>query len=241
MAVALADKIDTLVGFWVIDETPTGSADPFALRRAALGVIRLILNNNLRVHLFSLFISHGVQVRRQIEDPTIPLSLEIYKDVGEDFSHVLVSLNELKKSAQIHRKNREQFSVTRQVAFSAGELLIYFAERLKGQLRDDGARHDLVDAVFELGGQDDLFLIVRRVEALGKFLDTEDGRNLLAGYRRAANIIRIEEKRDGLEYIGKPDRDLYQPEEEKALAEAITAAKSDAERGVSPPRTSKPL
>ena len=94
----------------------------------------------------------------------------------------------------------------------------FFADRLKVQLREQGARHDLVDAVFALEGQDDLLLIVRRVEALGKFLDTEDGKNLLAGYKRATNIIRIEEKKDGREYIGRPIRSLYRQDEERALA-----------------------
>jgi glycyl-tRNA synthetase beta chain len=228
VVVALADKIDTLVGFWVMDETPTGSTDPFALRRAALGVIRIILNNNLRIHLFSLFISHAVQVRRQIEDSSVPLSSDVYKDIGEDFSHILIGLNELKKSARSYRKNWNQFSATQQVAFSAGELLIYFAERLKGQLREQGARHDLVDAVFELGGQDDLVLIVRRVDALAKFLDTEDGKNLLVGYRRAANILRDEEAKDGVAYSGAPDPELLDdPIEEflwRTVQSTITAA-----------------
>jgi glycyl-tRNA synthetase beta chain len=159
------------------------------------------------------------------------LSPDVYKDIGEDFSHVLIGLNELKKSAQSYRKNWHQFSATQQIAFSAGELLIFFAERLKIQLREQGARHDLVDAVFELGGQDDIFLIVRRVEALGKFLDTEDGKNLLAGYKRATNIIRIEEKRDGREYTGKPDPDLYEPGE-KELAYWINRVKIEATRAI---------
>ena len=97
---------------------------------------------------------------------------------------------------------------------------VFFADRLKVQLREQGARHDLVDAVFALEGQDDLLLIVHRVEALGKFLDTEDGKNLLAGYKRATNIIRIEEKKDKREYTGAPERDLYRQAEEKALAKA---------------------
>jgi glycyl-tRNA synthetase beta chain len=108
------------------------------------------------------------------------------------------------------------------------DLLSFFADRLKVQLREQGARHDLVDAVFALEGQDDLLLIVRRVEALGKFLDTEDGKNLLAGYKRATNIIRIEEKKDAREYVGKPDPSLYRQDEERALASAIDAAKEEA-------------
>jgi glycyl-tRNA synthetase beta chain len=111
-------------------------------------------------------------------------------------------------------------------------LLAFFADRLKVQLRDQGARHDLVDAVFALEGQDDLLLIVRRVEALGKFLDSEDGKNLLAGYKRATNIIRIEEKKDSREYTGSPNPTLYHQAEEKALAHAIGVAKAEAERSV---------
>src|SRR5262249_13918565 len=112
------------------------------------------------------------------------------------------------------------------------ELLDFFEDRLKVQLREQGARHDLVDAVFALGGQDDLVLIVRRVEALGKFLDTDDGRNLLAGYKRATNIIRIEEKRDSRTYAGAPNPELYRQAEERALASAIEAAKQDAAAAV---------
>jgi glycyl-tRNA synthetase beta chain len=114
----------------------------------------------------------------------------------------------------------------------AADLLSFFAERLKVQLREQGARHDLVDAVFALEGQDDLLLIVRRVEALGSFLDSEDGKNLLAGYKRATSIIRIEEKRDGREYVGRPDPLLYRQDEERALARAIDNAKAEARAAV---------
>jgi glycyl-tRNA synthetase beta chain len=108
------------------------------------------------------------------------------------------------------------------------DLLGFFADRLKVQLREQGARHDLVDAVFALEGQDDLLLIVRRVEALGQFLDSEDGKNLLAGYKRATNIIRIEEKKDAREYVGRPDPSLYRQDEEWALSRAIDTAKAEA-------------
>jgi glycyl-tRNA synthetase beta chain len=167
IAVALADKIDTLSGFWKIDEKPTGSKDPYALRRAALGIIRIVLDNSLRLRLAKV---SGV----------------------------------------------------------TADLLSFFADRLKVQLREQGARHDLVDAVFALDGQDDLLMIVRRVEALGKFLDTDDGKNLLAGYKRATNIIRIEEKKDKRDYTGVPDSERYQLPEEKGLAEAIEVAKKEA-------------
>jgi glycyl-tRNA synthetase beta chain len=171
IAVALADKIDTLTGFWKIDEKPTGSKDPYALRRAALGVIRVVLDNSLRLGLTKI---SGV----------------------------------------------------------SADLLSFFADRLKVQLREQGARHDLVDAVFALEGQDDLLMIVRRVDALGKFLDTDDGKNLLAGYKRATNIIRIEEKKDKRDYTGAPDAKRYQLPEEKALAEAVDVARKEAAAAV---------
>jgi glycyl-tRNA synthetase beta chain len=187
VAVALADKLDTLVSFWAIDEKPTGSKDPYALRRAALGAIRVILENALRMRLLSL---------------------------------VDLALGGLRESA-VHDVDK-----------LPSDLLVFFADRLKVQLREQGARHDLVDAVFALEGQDDLLLIVRRVEALGKFLDTEDGKNLLAGYKRATNIIRIEEKKDGRQYVGRPNPSLYRQDEEWALAKAIDAAKTEAASAV---------
>ena len=205
IAVALADKIDTLVGFWAIDEKPTGSKDPYALRRAALGVIRLILENGLRLNLVPLFVGHHRVIAGL--DPAI---------------HATAS--DQQTSKMDHRVKPGDDGA------AADDLLSFFADRLKVQLRDQGARHDLVDAVFapqEAGSaegatgtknvQDDLFLVIRRVEALGKFLDTEDGKNLLAGYKRAANIIRIEEKKDQTTYAGAPMKELYkQPEEESA-------------------------
>src|SRR5204863_2153974 len=115
---------------------------------------------------------------------------------------------------------------------SSVDLLAFFADRLKVQLRDQGARHDLVDAVFALEGQDDLLMVVDRIEALGKFLDTEDGKNLLAGTKRAANILRIEEKKDGKTYAGAPKESLYRVSEEKALARAIDEVKKEASEAV---------
>jgi glycyl-tRNA synthetase beta chain len=119
-----------------------------------------------------------------------------------------------------------------QASVAVPDLIDFFADRLKVQLREQGARHDLVDAVFALEGQDDLLLIVRRVEALGKFLDSDDGKNLLAGVKRASNILRIEEKKDSKSYSGAPDVKLLNEPEEKALAEAIAAAKKDASAAV---------
>jgi glycyl-tRNA synthetase beta chain len=167
-AIALADKLDTLAGFWAIDEKPTGSKDPYALRRAALGIIRIILDKSLRLRM-----SKG----------------------GED-------------------------------------LLAFFADRLKVYLRDQGARHDLIDAVFSLGGQDDLLMIVRRVEALSKFLDSDDGKNLLAGVKRASNILKIEEKKDGRSFNGLPNPQLLIQGEERDLHRAVSAAEANARKAV---------
>jgi glycyl-tRNA synthetase beta chain len=238
IVVALADKIDTLVGFWAVDEKPTGSKDPYALRRAALGVIRLVLHNEVRLLLWPAFIVLGRRAMAQLlRDATANLErrMALLKITGDINPEGLISkLTRLSEDAASLMSGNRHFSVPVQAweAKRADDLLSFFADRLKVQLREQGARHDLVDAVFALESQDDLVLIVRRVAALGKFLDTEDGKNLLAGYKRAANIIRIEEKKDKREYTVAPDPQLYQLPEEQALAEAITTAKSDAERAV---------
>ncbi|WP_395941971.1 glycine--tRNA ligase subunit beta [Brevundimonas aurantiaca] len=176
VAVALADKLDTLVGFFAIDEKPTGSKDPFALRRAALGVIRLVLENGVRLSLGGVLF--GVAVASKFGAPT--------------------------------------------------GILAFFADRLTVLLRDQGQRHDLVAAVFALG-DDDLVRIVRRVEALAAFLATDDGANLLAGYKRASNILRAEEKKGpvptGMVQTGLPN----QPEAETTLAFAVNAARTAVE------------
>ena len=191
VAVALADKLDTLAGFWAIDEKPTGSKDPYALRRAALGVIRIVLDNKLR----------------------LPL-------LGGAFRKALAALPKMPDPKNV--KDAPSISPEE-------DLLGFFGDRLKVYLREAGARHDLVDAVFALEGQEDLVLIVRRVEALGKFLETEDGKNLLAGTKRAANILSIEEKKDKKTYSGEPDASKLTAPEEKALAAAIKTAESEIE------------
>jgi glycyl-tRNA synthetase beta chain len=232
VAVALADKIDTLICFWIVREKPTGSKDPFALRRAALGVIRVILDNAAKLHLLRL----AEYILRQLLDFGVIDSIE-----DADFARLLEVKFKGRRVDHSLTKQKSQFADsttallqyrTQYLDSRSNDLLAFFADRLKVQLRDQGARHDLVDAVFALEGQDDLLLIVRRVEALGKFLDTEDGKNLVAGYKRATNIIRIEEKKDNREYTGAPNPKLYQQAEEKALAQAIGVAKADAERAV---------
>jgi glycyl-tRNA synthetase beta chain len=223
VAVALADKIDTLVGFWAIDEKPTGSKDPYALRRAALGVIRLILDNSLRVRLSAVLLRAGRQV-------TSRLFWFSSHNFGAHFA-TLEGLFEEQAVERIYAAYDEGFEKAVEAFHSekcgadTRNLLSFFADRLKVQLREQGARHDLVDAVFSLGGQDDLLLVVRRVEALGTFLDSDDGKNLLAGTKRANNILSIEEKKDKRSFDGAPDPALYSLAEEKALAKAIDQVK----------------
>jgi glycyl-tRNA synthetase beta chain len=219
IAVALADKIDTLVGFWAIDEKPTGSKDPYALRRAALGVIRLVLDNSRRTALASI-------IRRSLnafEDP---------RHLGEMVIDRAQLATEKGQHFQIEGSRISLTRISDVQKRVVPDLLSFFADRLKVQLREQGARHDLVDAVFALEGQDDLLMVVRRVEALGKFLDTDDGKNLLAGTKRASNILAIEEKKDKRSFDGAPDASLYKLEEEKALAVAIDDVKREASAAV---------
>jgi glycyl-tRNA synthetase beta chain len=225
--VALADKLDTLVGFWAIDEKPTGSKDPYALRRAALGVIRIVLENRVRLSLLRTidFASKPTLGRKYYLSRAKDL-LEIEKVAARMVSDVLHRWAERFAGRGVQAAEPvpdiEPIGTT-----LAHDLLGFFAERLKVHLRERGARHDLVDAVFSLEGQDDLLLIVQRVEALGRFLETADGKNLLAGYKRAANIIRIEEKKDGRSYSGTPDPALFSAPEEVALWDAIHATAAD--------------
>jgi glycyl-tRNA synthetase beta chain len=232
IAVALADKIDTLVGFWAIGEKPTGSKDPYALRRAALGVIRLTLDNRLRLKIGDLGFAHMSAILREYVIRNVKTQQGKVLDLAEQGvssrDAVWLGIKVLERFPNADWTVDQLLPV---VAKDVQSLLYFFADRLKVQLREEGARHDLIDAVFSVGG-DDLLLIVRRVEALGKFLDTEDGKNLLAGYKRATNIIRIEEKKDGREYTGAPDSRLYAQTEEKALAEVIDTAKVEATRAV---------
>jgi glycyl-tRNA synthetase beta chain len=247
VAVALADKIDTLVGFWAIDEKPTGSKDPYALRRAALGVIRLILENQLSLELsrllfFPLFATRSAYVNQLLSNATESVlgiaTNTLLKSVLDESVAVRDGMSDLLTNTVNILRSPGRYSVVseipedhpllQQTRSRLSDLLAFFADRLKVQLREQGARHDLVDAVFSLGGQDDLLLVVRRVEALGKFLDTDDGKNLLAGTKRASNILAIEEKRDKRSFDGAPDPALYKLAEEKALAKAIDEVKAEA-------------
>ena len=212
IAVALADKLDTLVGFWVIDEKPTGSKDPFALRRAALGVVRTVLECGARQRLLAAVAGAFSRLPSRVmaELPHAPQQAAI--------EYGFVDLVET--AGETATTGERSWPV-------ALDLLSFFADRLKQVLRDQGKRHDLIDAVFALG-EDDLVLIVKRVEALGAFLETEDGATLLAGYRRAANILKAEEKKGALPGGGAVDAKLIGkgPAEEQALWKALGAAEA---------------
>ncbi|MBI1205277.1 MAG: glycine--tRNA ligase subunit beta [Rhodopseudomonas sp.] len=231
IAVALADKIDTLVGFWAIDEKPTGSKDPYALRRAALGVIRIIVENEVRLPLRSRLWRHFGAVER---DETITAAIAVLHPLHDQIVNISATDLELAMKLEVLVSESERKVVSPKLVqahsylHQTRDLLSFFADRLKVQLREQGARHDLVDAVFALGDQDDLLMVVRRVEALAAFLATDDGKNLLAGVKRASNILRIEEKKDGRSYVGAPDIGLLKEPEEHALATAVATAKTDA-------------
>jgi len=260
VAVALADKLDTLVGFFAIDEKPTGSKDPFALRRAALGVIRLVLENGARLPLKTSVLTHQPRVYQR---ENLALRLLTRTDAGayqypsfwEDYrgpyidkngdehpdfrdwvfgssTAVWIAENDILPSHaedEIFGLNlalvgpQKELPRISSALETAEELAAFFADRLKVLLRDQGKRHDLVDAVFALG-DDDLVRIVRRVEALDAFLSTDDGANLLAGYKRASNILKAEEKKGpvptGTVATGLPG----QPEAETTLARAVDTA-----------------
>ena len=223
VAVALADKLDTLVGFFAIDEKPTGSKDPFALRRAALGVIRLVLESGVRARLAIFVANHyqalesrssmarGTQKYWEANEAAGASSPDIRRKVAADAMGQAIFAAELVLEVQV-----------------VSDLMSFFADRLTVLLRDQGQRHDLVAAVFALG-DDDLVRIVRRVEALAAFLATDDGANLLAGYKRASNILKAEEKKGplptGMVQTGLPN----QPEAETTLAFAVGAARTAVE------------
>jgi glycyl-tRNA synthetase beta chain len=227
IAVALADKLDTLVGFWAIDEKPTGSKDPYALRRSALGVIRIVLENGLRLDLLRVLVNplrfvrvhNNIAHQRELSTRQARENLE----TAQTLTVLAAQANEL--GARLRLRAPAQPDEVPVLL----DLLAFFADRLKVYLREKGARHDLIDAVFALPGQNDLLMIVRRVEALGKLLEAEDGKNLLAGYRRAANILRAEEKKDGGEaFAAKHVQTTLAPPAERYLADAVASAGASA-------------
>ncbi|MEM9343493.1 MAG: glycine--tRNA ligase subunit beta [Pseudomonadota bacterium] len=198
VVVALADKIDTLTGFWAIHEKPTGSKDPFALRRAALGVIRLILDNAIEFEMFyeEVLFDHTQLVRRQ----------EVARGVNDD--------DEASSKWQAEVRGK------------VDDLLAFLHDRLKVHLRDEGTRHDVIDAVLAMPGADDLTLLVKRARALQTIMNTEDGETLIQGFKRANNLLTQAEEKDGVEYSYGPDPKLAETDEERALFAALDTAEA---------------
>lgn len=227
IAVALADKIDTLVGFWLIDEKPTGSKDPFALRRACLGVIRLLLSRDWTIHLMPIFrqaiglISrHTIERRLSLYEERLHQEKARETDGGEDIDNAL-SMEEKKLEKEIAAKAEPILA----------DLLSFFHERLKVYLKDEGARYDAIDAVL-VEGADDLLQVARRVEALISFINTDDGQNLTAGSKRAFNILEAEIKKS-TEIAENVDPQLFIEEEEKSLYQATIEAEKKAKSHIS--------
>ena len=215
VAVALADKLDTLVGFWAIDEKPTGSKDPFALRRAALGVIRLILESDLRLSLFDVIEGHLPLVRDSIKAVADAQKLSKSNSIIFNAGAVLTTFRTISG---------------RKVDTDAIDLLSFLHDRFKVYLKDEGARYDAIDAVLT-SEADNLLLVARRVEALIVFINEEDGKNLLAGTKRAANILAAEEKK-GTKVAPSVDAALLKLDEEKTLFEAVNLASREAEGAI---------
>ncbi len=267
IAVALADKLDTLAGFWAIDEKPTGSKDPFALRRAALGVVRIVLENDARIPLLGEIVSavcliggwelqritklirtdeieslsssvqahskaiellHGMQMGDLQTLLRSPLFREAYQGTERWLDNVEVTAgaiapndySDLFRQSQMHMLVGPDVRADEAALAVSNDLLSFFADRLKQYLRDQGKRHDLIDAVFALG-EDDLVAITNRVDALQSFLSSDDGANLLAGFKRAANILKAEEKKDGTTYQGSVNQQLLSEKQEKDLFDAL--------------------
>ncbi|MDH5529261.1 MAG: glycine--tRNA ligase subunit beta [Paracoccaceae bacterium] len=257
VAVALADKIDTLTGFWAIDEKPTGSKDPFALRRAALGVIRLVLRNELRISVESLIEScwrvHLGQLQERFNffvlHEAVPVEskagtelrarqfLSSFPDFsgGYEFSVTCADtpeadkfISEKRYKIQFIQDGKSVVLATLRYLPSAfiPDLLAFFHDRLKVHLRDEGIRHDVIDACLAMPGNDDLTLLVKRAEALGAFLKTDDGTNLLQGFKRANNILTQAEEKDGVEYSYGADVKFAEDPAERTLFAALDAAEA---------------
>jgi glycyl-tRNA synthetase beta chain len=235
VAVALADKIDTLTGFWAIDEKPTGSKDPFALRRAALGVIRLVLGNGVRLGIGSLtiviaFASHikvsaesAIEKRHNHFDPI----LDALKEAGAvgSYAHFL-ELWKKEHDRQSSEIYQEISQAGQRMEDLLADLLAFLHDRLKGTLRDQGIRPDIIDACLAMPGNDDLTLLVKRATALSETLKTEDGANLLQGFKRANNILLQAEAKDGVEYSFGAEVKFAETDEERALFAALDTAEA---------------
>ncbi|WP_425083333.1 glycine--tRNA ligase subunit beta [Ruegeria profundi] len=225
VTVALADKLDTLTGFWAIDEKPTGSKDPFALRRAALGVTRLILENDLRLSLDRFFDSQLIRAESAINEALPEANvLDLLEEIAERgvfgaaFQTVRDRVDDLPAAAFLELEKK--------VPDASDDLLSFFHDRLKVFLRDEGIRHDVIDACIAMDGNDDLNLLVKRARALNAVIATEDGENLVQGFKRANNILTQAEEKDGVEYSYGADVKFAETDSEKALFSALDAAQA---------------
>ncbi len=243
VAVALADKLDTLTGFWAIDEKPTGSKDPFALRRAALGVIRLLLGNGVNFNLLPAFVGRfGSWLHQGVAREVVAAAddegqlRKLYDYVSDKIPPVdpdhfgrIASAHWLSELEGTQFGDLSEFvsaaeRLENKAAALSVDLLSFFHDRLKVHLRDAGIRHDVIDACLAMQGSDDLTLLVKRAEALSATLATEDGANLIQGFKRANNILTQAEEKDGVEYSFGADPKFAEGPEETALFTALDAA-----------------
>ncbi|WP_420584318.1 glycine--tRNA ligase subunit beta [Ruegeria sp.] len=220
--VALADKLDTLTGFWAIDEKPTGSKDPFALRRAALGVTRLVLENNLRMSLTEVASTALKVLLKLPEWQAALLGAKAEEKQAEGDA-------EQAAAKRVHDLAHQVEAANAIVAAVPADLLSFFHDRLKVFLRDEGIRHDIIDACIAMDGNDDLNLLVKRARALNAVIATEDGENLVQGFKRANNILTQAEEKDGVEYSYGADVKFAETDSERALFAALEQAQGDIE------------
>ena len=224
VAVALADKIDTLTGFWAIDELPTGSKDPFALRRTALGYSRTLFENEINISAFSVFLrglhQHGLAVTVIDIERHFP-SIEAFEAIAK-LDILVLSDEEINRLSNLGIDHRE----LRGPHLTFAKLFMFLIDRLKVFLRDQGIRHDVIDACLAMDGADDLTLLVTRARALSDVLKTEDGENLIQGFKRANNILTQAEAADGVEYSFGPDIKFAETDSERALFAALDTAEA---------------
>ncbi|WP_281858922.1 glycine--tRNA ligase subunit beta, partial [Litoreibacter halocynthiae] len=229
VAVALADKIDLLTGFWAIDEKPTGSKDPFALRRAALGVIRLVLENEVSLKLTRFIDEQLLRIEMGlVEGDASDRDMQSLRDILSEIAEHGVfgaALNAVMERGE-DTPGEAVEKITAGMQGNGDDLLSFFHDRLKVFLKDKGIRHDIIDACIAMEGSDDLNLLVKRAEALSETLKTDDGENLIQGFKRANNILSAEEEKDGVSYELDPDPKFAENDEEKALFAALDQAEA---------------
>lgn len=240
VAVALADKLDTLTGFWAIDEKPTGSKDPYALRRAALGVIRLVLGNGVSLEFSEVLRIAEVALRTALirsrnyasvesEDELVEVLIKVAgfsRELAEEKASDMMDERVGREVALMNLHDRLGIADVETRAINVSDILAFLHDRLKVHLRDQGIRHDVIDACLAMPGNDDLTLLVNRAEALSAFLQTSNGENLLQGFKRANNILTQAEAKDGVEYSFGPDPKLAETDEERALFAALDQAEA---------------